>query len=254
MPELQGLQKGTDTLSTKTAPIGPIVGGVIGGIAFLVLLGLLVLFLRRRKSKKTYEARKQGMHIDSIYVEPFDVTSSPYVKDGNTMDRLGSGKPLLGTPPLSQVQIGVAGATIPSGGTGLSGEIRPPHSRERSEQNFIGFLPITTMGRGEKRAHAQQQISSSSGVTQTYDRENTPISTPPSSQSVPSSRPPASSQSAEDNSLRTGHPPPLQSPPVHSPDDVARALPTERLVKELYERMHASGTEEESGAPPGYRA
>jgi hypothetical protein len=176
---------------------------------------------------------------------------SSYIHSGNTADSPWGASSPPSTSPPNTAQLGSTGVTVPSGS---NGKIPTP----RQSQNYIGFQPITATGRGEKRPRGhQQQSSTSSGVTQIPAHlargqiDLTPTPTPPSSQSIPSA---PASQAEETASLRTSNSPLPSSQPVDSPDAVARVLPTESLMRELFERMHANGGEGGGGAPPGYQA
>ncbi|KAI0091113.1 hypothetical protein BDY19DRAFT_683926 [Irpex rosettiformis] len=94
--------------------VGPIVGGVIGGVAFLVLILLALFFLRRRDHQRT-NSNQHGDHPSAQYrrhhtsasrepmmIEPFHVSrygAVPHVEPGSTF-ATGSGSGASQWPPV----------------------------------------------------------------------------------------------------------------------------------------------------------
>lgn len=58
----------------RTAPVGPIVGGVLGGLVLVAAIGvgIWLLFRRRRRQKTATEERKAGktQDVNSVHVSP----------------------------------------------------------------------------------------------------------------------------------------------------------------------------------------
>jgi hypothetical protein len=77
--------------TTDTTNIGAIVGGVLGGIAFLALLALLVFYFLRRQRRaelEKYATSSTGLHAIPGFVEPFNIhstvtSSTTHLQPGN---------------------------------------------------------------------------------------------------------------------------------------------------------------------------
>jgi hypothetical protein len=239
--------------NTKKPSTAAIVGAVIGGIALFSLIAFSIFFFRKINRQKAYDERKTSMQIDgSFHVEPFPPTASGhhYINGGSkAVNDPDSVYALSGDHPALY-------GSSPSMTVGFLGEAINPGTRSyssRASGEHIVFQSTIASDRGEKRSRAQEQSSIEISQALTSARQGPEhISTPPASQSVPSapsSRAPAS-QTDEDESLRTGRP----HQRSQAPDVGAQTLPTEELVKELYTRMHESGSEGTTGEPPTYRA
>ncbi|GJE88061.1 hypothetical protein PsYK624_041440 [Phanerochaete sordida] len=77
--------------SKTTSPVGAIVGGVIGGLAFLVILTLVVLFLRRRRPRRS--PRSLNLEDETGLAGP----KSPVPPPASLM------APTLSTPPATVI-------------------------------------------------------------------------------------------------------------------------------------------------------
>jgi hypothetical protein len=62
----------------KAAPIGAIVGGVIGGLALLILLALLIFFCMRRRRRRREEIKSATQSFPQSQYEPQPKSDSPF--------------------------------------------------------------------------------------------------------------------------------------------------------------------------------
>jgi flagellar biosynthesis/type III secretory pathway M-ring protein FliF/YscJ len=71
----------------KGAPIGAIIGAVIGGLALIILLALLIFFCMRRRRRRKEEVKSATQRFPQSPLEPQPKADSPFAALGGKLRR-----------------------------------------------------------------------------------------------------------------------------------------------------------------------
>ncbi|KAG9497412.1 hypothetical protein J7337_010273 [Fusarium musae] len=115
------------TTDNKSIPVGPIVGGVVGGVAVLGLFGLGAFYLVRRQKKNKHQKDMTTSGQPNM-THSMDQNQHPYRPQNQGAVPHYTGVSMLSSPPLDARMSMVTGSVSPNGQSvnGGGGQLSPP--------------------------------------------------------------------------------------------------------------------------------